>query len=135
MRLGLEPVPTTSRFPTLRFTSLGISANGFVSFPFTAAGQFRFRTGFPLRPSTCAGHRNGAQDIVFAGRRQLTGAAPCYSAARLSDSRRGFPATPGRREYSAWDLLEIFVEHLDDGRTVGRPSHRIDECDYSGDAD
>jgi len=70
MRLVLEPVPTTSRFPTLRFASLGISANGFVSFPFTAAGQFRIRTGFPLRPSICAGHRNEAQDIVFGSRRQ-----------------------------------------------------------------
>ena len=59
-----EPLPK----PTIRIVR--ISANGFVSFPFTAAGQFRIRTGFPLRPSICAGHRNETQDIVFASRRQ-----------------------------------------------------------------
>jgi hypothetical protein len=59
-----EPLPK----PTIRIVR--ISANGFVSFPFTAAGQFRIRTGFPLRPSTCAGHRNETQDIVFASPRQ-----------------------------------------------------------------
>jgi hypothetical protein len=36
----------------------------------TAAGQFRIRTGFPLRPRICVGHRNRTQDMVFSACRQ-----------------------------------------------------------------
>jgi hypothetical protein len=42
-----------------------LSAKGFVSFPVTAAGQLRNFTGFPLRSSFWARHRNETQDIVF----------------------------------------------------------------------
>ncbi len=47
------------------------SANGVDSFPFTAAGQLRIHTGFPIRPSICARHRDKTQDMGFCGGRQL----------------------------------------------------------------
>jgi hypothetical protein len=54
------------------------------SFPVTAAGQLRIRTGFPLRSSRCARHRNATQDIVFEGLRQLRSCgALSYCAVRL----------------------------------------------------
>jgi len=61
---------TQRRFPIRCFASLDQCQWRF-SFPVTAAGQLRSLTGFPLRSSCWARHRDGTQDMGFAALRQL----------------------------------------------------------------
>ena len=62
-------LPTSCRFPSLDLRR-ALSANGLGSFPCTAAGQLRIRTGFPVRPSLCVEHPDRTQDMVFSAWRQ-----------------------------------------------------------------